>query len=60
MPAQRIYTITGPASFFERGASARTFREFAAFDGYVRFLRSAGYIVTFSDPWNAAISRPLL
>lgn len=59
MPAQRIYTITGPASFFERGASARTF-QVAAFDGYVRFLRNAGYIVTFSDPWNAAISRPLL
>lgn len=55
-----VYTITGPASMFGAGITSKTFTSESVFDGYIRHVRQAGYVVTFSGPFAASISRPLL
>ena len=55
----RVYTITGPAGMFGAGARLKEFTSVSAFDSYVQHVRRAGFVVTFSTHFNAAITRPL-
>lgn len=59
MTFPRVYTITGPAGMFGAGAGRKEFTSVSAFDAYVQHVRRAGFVVTFSTPFSAAISRPL-
>jgi hypothetical protein len=44
---------------FGAGARLKEFTSVSAFDSYVQHVRRAGFVVTFSTPFNAAITRPL-
>lgn len=58
--APRVYAITGPVGMFGAGVCRKEFISVAAFDSYIQHIRRAGYVVTFSTPFNADIARPLV
>lgn len=59
MNLSTVYTITGPSSMFGAGQTLRRFTSVSAFDAYVNTVRSAGFLVVFSTPFSADITRPL-
>lgn len=59
-PAPRVYVITAPLGMFGAGETRKQFTSVTAFDAYVKHVRRAGLVVTFSTPFVAAVSRPVV
>ena len=58
--SDRVYTLTAPPGMFADGETTKRFTSPQSFDGYIKHVRAAGYVVTFSSPFAAAIARPLV
>lgn len=53
-------TLRCPPGFLWDGSRVKLFTSVEAFMGYVRMVERFGYVVTFSGPFAATVSRPLL
>jgi len=53
----RTWSVRCPRGMLAFGRTVKPFTSVDAFDAYVRHVRQAGYLVTFTTPFAATVER---